>query len=259
MTSRYAAIAALLLATASPHAFAQQAPAAPHPAEAPHSESEPPEKGLKSRVFELKHRDPRSLRSILKTLGSGARGSVVDVTAELRTIAVRDFPENLAAMEDALKRLDRPGVSVPDVELRIHVLSTSRSAEPDQDIPPELKETIAALKATLSYRSYRLLTTLDQRAADGTRAVRTGGVVSVDGTPQRDVQAEFVVTQVSIVDAGQSPATVRLDGLRFVLAGDGKAEIATDVTLREGEQVVVGTSTYRGRGVVLVVSAKVVR
>jgi hypothetical protein len=257
--SRYAGLALVpffILCAAAP----ARGESTPKPAETPHAEADAPAPGLKSRVFEVKHRDPLALRSLLKTLGSGAKGSAVDVTPELRTIAVRDFPENLATMEEALTRLDRPGAAVPDVELAIHVLSTSRAAEPD-DVPAELRDTVAALKSTLSYKSYRLLATFGQRVTNGTRGVRVGGVVGTDGTPPRDVQAELSVTQVGLIDAASSPATVRLDGLRFVMVGDGggKAEIATDVSVKEGERVVVGTSTYRGRGVVLVVSARVLR
>jgi hypothetical protein len=71
------------------------------------------------------------------------------------------------------------------------------------------------------------------------------------------------VKQVALVDAASSPATVHLDGLRFAMVGEsgagGRAEIATDVSVKDGERVVVGTSTYRGRGVVLVVSARLVK
>ena len=52
---------------------------------------------------------------------------------------------------------------------------------------------------------------------------------------------------------------VKLDGFSLVLVGDGRAQLKTDVTLREGEKVVVGTSTVQDRGLVVVVSARVIR
>src|SRR5437588_11770517 len=122
MSIRLLHLAALSLALAAPLAAAQTKPAetprAPEPELAV-------EKGLKSRIFEVKYRDPGALRSALRPLESGARGAVMEVNHELRTISVRDFPENIATMEEALKRLDRPGAAQPDVELRMHVLTAS--------------------------------------------------------------------------------------------------------------------------------------
>jgi hypothetical protein len=43
------------------------------------------------------------------------------------------------------------------------------------------------------------------------------------------------------------------------LVGDGRAQLKTDVTLRDGEKVVVGTSTVQDKGLVVVVSARVIR
>ncbi|HKC24021.1 MAG TPA: hypothetical protein VKF32_04725 [Thermoanaerobaculia bacterium] len=242
--------AACLLFALSPLAAAQ----APKP-----DADEGVEKGMKGRVFDVKHRDPTTLRSILRTLGSGAKGAVVDVSSELKTIAVRDFPENLATMEDALKRLDRAGPPQADVELRMHVLLASRAAGGDHDVPPELKDALGALRSTLTYKGYRLLSTFTQRVTDGTRGVHGGGVATFDDEGHHPLQMEFGITQVAVLDASGGPASVRLDGFKFALVGDGRSEMATEISVKEGEQVVVGTSTFKDRGLILVVSAKVMR
>jgi N-acyl-D-aspartate/D-glutamate deacylase len=52
---------------------------------------------------------------------------------------------------------------------------------------------------------------------------------------------------------------LRLDGFSLLLSGLGRAQIKTDVTLRDGEKVVVGTSTVQDHGLVVVVSARVIR
>src|SRR5258706_14182626 len=62
-------------------------------------------KGLKSRVFEVKNRSPRDLRGTVALLGSGAFGARMECNDELQTITVRDYPENLATIADALTRL----------------------------------------------------------------------------------------------------------------------------------------------------------
>jgi hypothetical protein len=246
-------------------ALAPTASAQPKPTE-PTRASEPDtrvEKGLKSRVFELKHRDPAALRAVIAALGSGARGSTVDVSNEFRTITVRDFPENIVTIEEAIKRLDREDAASVDVDLRLHVLAASRAPGADGDVPAELKETLTALRSTLSYKGYRLLATFGQRVKEGTRNVRGGGVAALgdDADPKRTpLQMEFHITSVSIAkNGGTGPATVRLEGLKFNFVGEGRAEMATDVSVKEGEQVVVGTSVFKDKGLILVLSAKLAR
>src|SRR3982750_2870819 len=67
------------------------------------------ERSFKSRIFEVKYRDPNSLLNALYQLGSDFKGSAMSANSEFRTITVRDFPENIATVEEALKRLDVPG------------------------------------------------------------------------------------------------------------------------------------------------------
>ena len=77
-------------------------------------------------------------------------------------------------------------------------------------------------------------------------------------TPGKNMQLEYGITSLSL-DAGASAGpAIRLDGFTLSLAGEGRAQLRTDVTLRDGEKVVVGTSTVQDRGLV-VVSAHVIR
>src|SRR5688572_26752615 len=102
--------------------FSQQPPSATTPK--PESEYVT-EKGFKSKVFEIKYREASSLASVLRQLGSGFRGASISSSSEFKTITVRDFPENIATMEEALKRLDTPGPQRPNIELHMHVLVAS--------------------------------------------------------------------------------------------------------------------------------------
>src|SRR5215213_2986921 len=58
------------------------------------------EKGFKSKVFEVKHRDADSLVEVLRQLSSGFKGASISASSEFKTIVVRDFPENLATIEE---------------------------------------------------------------------------------------------------------------------------------------------------------------
>jgi Bacterial type II/III secretion system short domain len=252
----------LLAAGLSRQAEGQASPA-PKAAE-PSREEFVAEKGFSSRVFEVRHREPGDLASVVRPLGSGFRGATVSFNREFRTITVRDFPENVAAIEAALKRLDVPEAVRPDVELRLWVLVASGSAGAGEPFPDDLKEAVAALKSTLAYRSYALAGSFVQRVRDGARGIHGEGVTDlgvtgVNGKANRPMQLEYHIGSLSLDPAGTGPAAVKLDAFSLSLVGDGRAQLKTDATLREGEKVVLGTSTVRDRALVVVVSGRVIR
>jgi hypothetical protein len=242
---------------------AQSAPA-PKAAETAYEEAFVTEKGFSSRVFEVQHREPGDLASVLRPLGSGFRGATVSFNREFRTITVRDFPENVAAIEAALKRLDVPEAAKPDVELRLWVLVASNGEAAGGPFPDELKEAVRALKSTLAYRTYALAGSFVQRVRDGARGlsgegVTDIGVTSVNGKARRAMQLEYRINGLSIEPAAPGAASIRLDGFSLTLVGEGRAQLKTDATLREGEKVVLGTSTVADRALVVVVSGRVIR
>ena len=103
-----AALALLLVLVSSiigPAAASTPAPAA--------SDNYVTERTFKSKVFEVKYRDPNSLANVVSRLGSGFKGAAISASSEFRTITVRDFPENLATIEEAIKRLDTPAAPAP--------------------------------------------------------------------------------------------------------------------------------------------------
>jgi hypothetical protein len=234
--------------------------AAQEKAEAPKAE-EAVTKGLKSRIFEVKHRDPRNVVDAVRLLGSGVAGARIELNRELGTITARDFPENLAQIEEAIKRLDIQPPDSVDVDLTIQVLAATQVTGKSGDLPADTKAAVEAMRSTLTYKSYELVTTFTQRVKDGTRGVQGGGVslLTLDATsgPKRsNMQMEFSINQVSVVAAPPGPSTTRLEGFKFPAMGAGRAEMRTDVSLKDGELVVLGTSVFHDRGLVLVVSAK---
>ena len=256
------ALAVLLSGSVGP-LLAQPSPA-PRAPEASKEQSYVTEKGFASRVFEVKHRDPGDLAAVLRPLGSGYRGATVSANRDFKTITVRDFPENIATIEAALKRLDVTETAKKDVELRLWVLVASNGEPAAGRFPEDLKEAISALKSTLTYSSYSLAGSFVQRIRDGARGIRGEGVTdlaqaSPGKAPGGKMQLEYAINALSL-DAGDSAGSVvRLDGFALSLVGDGRAQLKTDVTLRDGEKVVVGTSTVQDRGLVVVVSARVIR
>ena len=222
------------------------------------------DKGFASRVFEVKHREAADLAVVLRPLGSGYRGATMSANREFRTISVRDFPENIAAMETALKRLDAAEAAKADIELRLWVLVASNGDGAAANLPEELKEAVGAMKTTLSYHTYSLAGSFVSRIRDGARGISGEGVTDLApaGAARpagKRMQLEYRVNSLALEPRDTGAAVVKLDGFSLVLVGDGRAQLKTDVTLREGEKVVVGTSTVQDRGLVVVVSARVIR
>src|ERR687883_1570727 len=153
---RLVAAAALALACA-PFGAAQQQQPAPQYVE---------NTGFKNRIFEVKNRDPESLLSVIKLLTSGFKGAQASADRNFKTITVRDFPENIAAIEDALKRLDTPEAAHPEIELHIHVLIAGNTELGASEVPAELKDVVGQLRSTLNFKNYYLLTSIIQRAKE---------------------------------------------------------------------------------------------
>jgi type II secretory pathway component GspD/PulD (secretin) len=225
------------------------------------------EKGFKSKIFEVKHRDAYTLATVLRQLGSGFKGASVSANSEFKTITVRDFPENLATIEEALKRLDIPAAPRPNIELHIHVLVASNNSAYVNDtavpVPAELKDVLTQLRGTLNYGNYELAATVVQRITE-TRNILQGqgaGQVSHANPTGLDMALpyQYVINSVSLVQNPSGAPSVQINEFSFTAQTDkDHAQVQTALNLRDGEKVVVGTATIRNRALIIVLSAKLV-
>ncbi|HVG22201.1 MAG TPA: secretin N-terminal domain-containing protein [Blastocatellia bacterium] len=254
-------IVALSLVTAT---FGQQTPAPVAPASGPDYVDF---SGFKGKVFDVKYRDPRALVQALRPLGSGFKGATIQFSDEFKTLTVRDFPENIAAIEEALKRLDVSQAAQPDIELRMHVLIATNAEGVGNQYPADVGDVVKQLQATLSYKSYYSIATIVQRAKDGTFDLSGKGVAEVSGRiigADQPTNAHYSYRIQSITLTSDSPGgfTVHLRGASFNIGGSssfGEASISTGLSVRSGEKVVVGTAALGNKGLILVLSARVAR
>lgn len=222
------------------------------------------EKSFKSKVFEVKYRDPNSLASVLKQLGSGFKGATISSNAEFKTLTVRDFPENLATIEEALKRLDTPGAPRPNIELHMHVLIASNTGGASSDMPAELKDVLTQLRGTLTYRNYELAASVVQRLTETPRHLQGTGTAEVSGmnpsTPSTPMPYEYYINGVTLVQNATGASSVQISEFTFSARESDKdrARVHTALNLRDGEKVVVGTAAMRSRALVVVLTAKLV-
>ncbi len=223
---------------------------------------------FKSKVFAVKHRSPHRIAQILRPLGSGFKGATLSSTEEegLAAITVRDFPENIASIEEALKRLDVPSAAAKEVEFHIHVLFASKTQGPSEEFPEELRDVLVTLKSTLQYKSYTLATSFVQRAAVSSNNFGGMGEIAAAGAsganPSNPLKLKWGIYQCQIETPAEGPSSLKLS--KFLLQASDQsagilASVLTDLSLKDGEKVVVGTSVLKDRGLIVVLTAKVLK
>jgi hypothetical protein len=226
--------------------------------------------GFKNRVFEVHNRMPDDLIPVIRLLTSGFKGAELAASNEFRTITVRDFPENIAAIDEAIKRLDTPEVTRPDIELRMHVLLASNKQGISNEYPADLKDVIAELQKTLNFKDYSLLTSIVQRTREsrGTRNSYLDGRGSAEvawpdpsgGTVKRISNYQYYANSVALTPASSGAAEIQLGEFTFSLSVPGtEARIHSDVRMRDGEKVVVGTAGFSDKALILVMTARVLK
>src|SRR5215217_6464908 len=238
-------LALALLLLAAPAALAQT--------EAPRQEDNyVTQKMFQTRIFDVKNRDPQSLVRVLAPLTSGFRGAVVSANPEFRTISVRDFPENIAVIEEAIRRLDMPEAARPSVEFRVHMLVASNDEALGNRYPAELADVVKQLQSSLGYKNFSLMGSQIVRGKEGRGDNSNRGVADlrmVNDTPasKNPVYYSYTLNNVTLDNAG-GPARVQIEQFSMEMRvplwlGGEKMVYETvgfknPVSLREGERVV---------------------
>jgi type II/III secretion system protein len=233
-------------------------------------------KGFKGQIFEIKHRGPQEIINAISPLGSGFKGAMVTVNADTQTISVRDFPENIAAIGEAIKRLDTPESAREEssVELSIHVLVT-RTDDPSNLVPtpppPYLNDVIKQMQNTFAFKDYQLVATIAQRAKTQSRypgrttVFGKGNAVWIERYKKEDggldprqgnAKYEYRIDRIGASPTPSGNAKIQLDNFAFQF---GDAVVQADLEVRDGEKLVVGTASWGNKAMILVLTAKVIK
>ena len=233
------------------------------------------EKGFKTKIIEVKYRDPNSLQRVISNLGSGFRGASIGANSDFKTLTIRDFPENIAVIEEAVKRLDTPTAVRPDIELHVHVIIASDTPTPTEALPAELADVMKQLQGTLKYKSYGVMASSVHRAAEGGQGVSNNGIAesklfNVSTPGGNPIFYQYALSPLNVRD-GAGVASIEIGRFQFSMRiplnlGGPSTQIQyenvgfnTPVTVRENEKVVVGTTTMGDKGLIVVVTAKVLK
>jgi hypothetical protein len=226
----------------------------------------------RSKVFEVHNRDPHDIANAVHLLGSGFQGAAIDVNSQLRTITVRDFPENIASIEEAIKRLDVPAAATTEASLRTWIVIASKTPIPNgQPLPEDLDPVVKELRTTLQYSHYALMAANVSRVSRGIQAENSGiaEATALGMTPkeQQPIVYSYRMREPMIVTNGDR-AAVSSAGFRFTMrfpidTGKGiqyqDVGFETPVTVRDKEKVVIGTTTMGDKAVIVVVTADITK
>jgi hypothetical protein len=223
------------------------------------------------KIFQIKHVNPCQLASVLQSFGS------VRCESGMRLLTVEGSPEAIAAIEDALKRLDVPAPPPKNVELTFHMLLASPKPDGKEKLPADLEGVARNLTSVFGYKGFVLLETMQLRARDGDNTQAEGVAPLPPGSQVPDSQKTVYMLQcrAGLTPLAEKGWVVRLDNLRFSLripyaAGvdkDGKTQYSvreagfrTQIDVRDNQKIVVGKANMDGSdgAVILVVIAKVV-
>lgn len=266
-SSKLKIVAVLALAFSFTSLASAQEASAPQPT--PQPDNYVSHTNFKNRVFEVKYRDPESLVSAIRLLTSGYKGAQMSANRAFKTITVRDFPDNIASVEEALKRLDTPEAPRPEIEFRMHVLIASNTVGGTNQYPADLRDAVGQLQTTLNFKSYNLLTSIIQRAKD--RQDYAPNIIQGEGIAQlslpgesgpREYSYNFQANSLTLNTTSAGITSVQLGNFRFRLDGGesgGRAVVSSDVGVRDGEKVIVGTAGLKDRALILVLTAKLIK
>jgi hypothetical protein len=210
------------------------------PLAAQDQKKEEPKEPQVQRLFVLKYADPNQISNLIRVFTSN-----VTPNAAMHALAVSASPEAMAAIEDAIKRLDVPAAAPQDVELTVYLLiGGTADGAPPTSLPRDLDGVLAQLKMAFSYKSYKLGDVLSLRGRTGQRLQTSGIGYSVPtGTLPRPVTTQLTVNAISIGADG----SIHIDGLRAAnqavgaeTVGAPYATLSTDLDIKEGQKVVVG-------------------
>jgi hypothetical protein len=225
------------------------------------------------KLFEVKFKPANVLVQAVSALGSGRPNSRIDPNNDLKTITVRDLPENLTAIETALKRLDIPDPAPTSIQTQIYLIAASDEASDAGQFPKEIEPVIAQLKATLKYKNYRFVNTFINRVNDG-GSVESSGTGQSNASSNQPTFMQCRMQQVRLATDNQGKEAIRIGKFNFglrvpVQMKPGEVQyqdigLNTELSLSEGGLAVVGTANMGlnmgGDGaMIVVVSAKKVK
>ena len=169
-----------------------------------------------------------------------------------------------------------------NLETQLYLIVGTNQEVPDDKLPAALEPVVKQLRATLPFKNYKLAATMINRVKNEGRLELSwiGGPMTLAAGPTPALNpsfSNFSIRGVKLVQGGNGQQMVQMLGFNFgarvpiqvsgAIAANGavaptinyeRTGIATDVSMREGEPVIVGTLNVgpSGDAIILIVSAR---
>ena len=174
------------------------------------------------------------------------------------------------------------GTDETNLDTQLYLIVATNQTVPDEKLPSSLDGVIKQLRNTLPFKNYRLATTMLHRVKNEGRVELSwiGGPLAAAGSSATLTPSfsQFKVRQVKLAKSSSGETVVQMTGFNFgarvpiqvgQVAANGTSSgisainyentgLSTDISIREGEPVVVGTLNLgpSGDAIILVVAAK---
>jgi hypothetical protein len=215
------------------------------------------EPALRTEIVRLKYVKAQDLRPHLQ-LFTGKSGYIQTTPERADILSVRDTPENVARILEAIREID---VKPPDIMFTVQLIMGSES---DATVDKELAKdpVILELGKLLRYKGYSLLDATVLRGVDRQRSGLIFGPKAdfelflrpeiVREKPQDAVKIEIILHHFT------HPEEAFFEGKP--VQGRQKSLITSTVNIRSGDRTVVGASRLDGgdKGLILIISAKTI-
>ena len=217
------------------------------------------------KLFLLKYADPGHVASLLGVFNVSVRPD-----SEMHALAVETTPgPTMAAIEEAIQRLDVPSVASKNIEMTAYLLIGGESAGTEPTATPkELDSVVAQLKNAFAFKSYRLLDVLALRTRVGQRA-STNSVGRPMQIGTNSMSSPITQFRINSAGIGSDETTVRIDSLnlsiRIPVRSGSENQISfsdvglqADVDIKQGQKVVIGRVSVAESALFVVLTAQVV-
>jgi hypothetical protein len=220
---------------------------------APPPEAAKPKPPNQNRVFVLKYADANTVGNVLTVFG----GVSVRSDRDMRVVSVSAPADIMPSVDEAINRLDVPAAAPKDIDLTVYLVAASEQPSAADSLLPELQPVATELKKIFAYKSFHLLDSVVIRTEPGKRVIVRGIIRQSADTHTSPYSFEFRSAAVTDDPKGR---LIRLSdlALNVRVPGGDDAGIHTDVTVREGQRVVVGKSNMGpDQALILVLTGKV--
>lgn len=190
---------------------------------------------------------------------------------------------NVQAQADAPAKQTEKSDNEINLDTQLFLIVGTNQDVIESKLPASLDTVVRQLRATLPFKNYRLAATLINRVKNEGRLDLSwiGGPLAATAGPAPSTQtpsfSNFNVRLVRLVPASDGQQMVQMQGFNFgarvpiqvsgAIAANGivspnfnyeRTGVATDISMREGDAVIVGTLNIgpSGDAIILVVSAK---